>query len=51
LVILEDGLVIFVPIILKHQLNDSLHITQFSSKWQVAPFYKMCAMFPGGKCY
>lgn len=33
------------------KLNDSLHKTQFSSKSQLAPFYKTGAMFPGGKCY
>jgi hypothetical protein len=26
-------------------LKDSLHITQFSSNWQLAPFYKIGAIF------
>ena len=33
LVIFEDAFVILSDIIGDHQLNDSLHITQFSSKW------------------
>jgi len=37
LVILEDG-VVFLCILEDIQLNDSLHITQFSSKWQLAHF-------------
>jgi hypothetical protein len=34
LVILEDAVVIFLHITEDHCLNDLLHITQFSSKWQ-----------------
>jgi hypothetical protein len=40
LVILEDAVVIFLQITEVHYLNDLLHITQRSSKWQLAPFYK-----------
>ena len=39
LVIIADG-VIILHIMKEHQLNDSLHTTQFSSKWQLAAFYK-----------
>ena len=38
LVILEDGVVVFLRILEDTEMNDSLHITQFSSKWQLAPF-------------
>jgi len=37
---LEVGVVIFLHIIEDHQLNDALRVTQFSSQWQLAPFYK-----------
>jgi hypothetical protein len=40
LVILEDGVVIFLHVMEDHQLNDLLHRTQCVSKWQLAPFYK-----------
>jgi len=38
LVIPEDGVVVFLRILEDIELNDSLHITQFSSKWQLAHF-------------
>jgi len=40
LVTLEVGVVIFLHIMEDHQLNDALHVTPFSSQWQLAPFYK-----------
>jgi len=36
LVIFEDAVVVLVDIIGDHQLNDSLNINQFSSKWLLA---------------
>ena len=38
LAIFED-VVIILHIIVDHQLNDSLHITQFSSKWLLTPLF------------
>jgi len=38
-VIIADGIII-LHIMKGHWLNDSLHTTQFSSKWQLATFYK-----------
>jgi len=38
LVILEDGVVVFLRILEDIVLKDPLHITQFSSKWQLAHF-------------
>jgi len=40
LVILKDAIFIFFRITEDHELIDLLHITQISSKWQLAPFYK-----------
>jgi hypothetical protein len=40
LVIPEDGFVIFIHIRENYFLNDSLHITPFSSQWLFAPSYK-----------
>jgi hypothetical protein len=44
-VILEDVGVIFLRTREDHYLNDSLYTTQFSSKWQLAPFYKTGAIW------
>ena len=38
--IFEDRVVMYSPNIDDHYLTDSQNITQFSSKWQLAPFYK-----------
>jgi len=38
LVILEDAVFIFLHTTEDHKLNDSQLITQFNSKWQLAPF-------------
>jgi hypothetical protein len=43
--ILEDGLLSFYVSYTGHYLKDSLHITQFSSNWQLAPFYKRGTIF------
>jgi hypothetical protein len=43
-VILEYAVVIFLQMTEQHYLNDLLHINQFSSKWQLAPFYKTGAI-------
>jgi hypothetical protein len=43
LVILEAAIVFF-HITEDYELNDLLHITQISSKWQLAPFYKTGAL-------
>jgi hypothetical protein len=40
LVILKDEIVIFFHITEDYELIDLLQITQISSKWQLAPFYK-----------
>jgi hypothetical protein len=38
------GIATFLHIIEDHWLNDLQHITQFSSKWQLAPFYETVAI-------
>jgi hypothetical protein len=38
--ILKDAIVTFFHITEDYELIDLLHITQISSKWQLAPFYK-----------
>jgi hypothetical protein len=44
LVILEAAIVLFLHITEDYELNDLLHITQISSKWKLAPFYKTGAL-------
>jgi len=40
LIILEGEVVTYLHIIEDYSLNDLLHTTQFSSKCQLAPFYR-----------
>jgi len=44
LIIFKDGFVIFLHNTEGHYLNDSLHITRFSSEGQLALFYKSGAI-------